>query len=145
VTKKIIEEMRERYSKDPLGYAKANEWADALEAEMREPVAERVLTERGLEWEWYWQDPPVGTKLYTFPPDAAAVIEQLREDAEAGNAWEQQLLGCDRELTEAYEEIKRFTTALREIQCACIAPRPGVLDAVREIACAALAGKGGRS
>jgi chromosome segregation ATPase len=119
-----------------------------------------------------------------------AEIEQLREDAEAGNAWERQLLGCDKELTQAYEEIKRltkerdearderikvvmedieradsaeieqlrewflferyqkelcrseierFTTALREIQCACVALRPGVLDAVREIACAVLA------
>jgi len=38
-----------------------------------------------------------------------AKAEQLREDAECGNDWEQQLLGCDRELTQAYEEIKRLT------------------------------------
>jgi len=50
----------------------------------------------------------VGTNLYEIPPDAAAVIEQLREDAEAGNAWEQQLLGCDQELTKAYAEIERL-------------------------------------
>jgi hypothetical protein len=38
-------------------------------------------------------------------------------------------------------EIEQLTAALREIQCACIAPRPGVIDTVREIACAALTGK----
>jgi hypothetical protein len=56
--------------------------ADELEAAMSEPVAERVLTERGLEWEWYWQDPPVGTKLYAIPPDAAGEIARLHADLE---------------------------------------------------------------
>ena len=41
-----------------------------------------------------------------------AEIERLREDAEAGNDWERQLLGCDKELTEAYSEIERLKKAL---------------------------------
>jgi len=50
--------------------------------------------------------------------EARAKIEQLREDAEAGNAWEQQLLGCDRELTLAYEKIERLTGTLALIRSA---------------------------
>ena len=48
---------------------------------------------------------------------AAAVeaeIERLREDAEAGNDWERQLLGCDKELTGAYSEIERLEEMLKE-------------------------------
>jgi truncated hemoglobin YjbI len=91
MTKKIIEEMRERYSKDPLGYAKANEWADALESAMQEPVAE-VIESNGtlgasqiLRWE-NGVSPPVGGKLYTFPPDAAAEIRYLRNRLNATKA-----------------------------------------------------------
>jgi hypothetical protein len=36
-------------------------------------------------------------------------------------------------------EIERLTTALRQINCSCITPRPGVMDAVKEISREALA------
>ena len=41
-----------------------------------------------------------------------AEIERLREDAESGNDWERQLLGCDKELTEAHAEIERLKDAI---------------------------------
>jgi len=55
-------------------------WADALEAAMREPVAEYTALPDGLEWRFRPQifDPPVGTKLYCLPPDAAGEIERLK-------------------------------------------------------------------
>ena len=84
----IIREMRE-YAEHlrSLGASRAVfavsfcRWADALEAAMREPVAEYTALPDGLEWRFRPQifDPPVGTKLYAFPPDAEEEIERLRD------------------------------------------------------------------
>jgi hypothetical protein len=134
----VIREMRLRIEDEcPPGIEDVKNWADALEAAMREPVAEIEPINRldGSIVTYCRYDQyklPPGTKLYTFPPDAAAEIERLHSDLEtAERALDAQ--------TDFRKEIERLNTALREIQCACITPRPGVVDAVREIACAALA------
>ena len=59
-----------------------NEWANAVEQAMREPAAELVRTSTGSEWAFRLMDPPIGTKLFAFPPSAQAEIEQLREALE---------------------------------------------------------------
>jgi hypothetical protein len=76
------------------------------EADDREPVAERVLTERGLEWEWYWQDPPVGTKLFAFLPDAAGELRDCREELEFLRSVKE---SRGKELDEKDAEIERLT------------------------------------
>jgi len=113
----VIREMRELYSKDPLGYTKANDWADALESSMREPFA-------------WWLDPgdPYGlgcyaqqfkpdedafrrwpnltvTKLYTLPSDVAMEIERLTRLVETTRFNTKQH-------SEALDEIERLREAL---------------------------------
>jgi hypothetical protein len=69
----VIEEMRTDCSRD----AQVQRWADALEAAMREPVAEvdglGFVIETGLIG-----DMEPGTKLYTLPPNAQAEIARLK-------------------------------------------------------------------
>jgi len=69
----IIREMR---GWEYESYRVIAKWAGALEQAMREPVAEYTALPDGLEWRFRPQifDPPVGTKLFAFPPDAATVI-----------------------------------------------------------------------
>ena len=71
------------------------QWADAIEAAMREPVAylmehkESPHLAKSLrfslpEWHITWTPNP----LFTFPPDAAGEIERLHEVIDrAANAW----------------------------------------------------------
>ena len=56
-------------------------WADAIEAAMRERVAE-VRHANGTTFCVFDPDLSHGTKLYAFPPDAQAEIERLREALE---------------------------------------------------------------
>ena len=68
----------------------SREWADAIEAAMWEPVAEVVRFAESWGYEYPVlrlvvdaKMPPIGTKLFTFPPDAAGEIERLKADFEA--------------------------------------------------------------
>ena len=73
----VIREMREKainHDTPPVG--RYETWADALEAAMREPAL--TLTDGMVaEWSANFRPPPIGTKFYTFPPDAAGEIERL--------------------------------------------------------------------
>ena len=53
-------------------------WANVIEAARREPVAKVVTTQTGPEI-MRLKDCPVGTKLYTLPPDAQAELLSLTE------------------------------------------------------------------
>lgn len=75
----VLREMR-------AGLLPKKAWADAIEAAMREPVAEVVPViisrrERYTEIRPKGKAATVpGTKLFTFPPDQRAEIEMLREE-----------------------------------------------------------------
>jgi len=81
------------------------EWADAIEAAMREPAAEvaedRYSTPPG-ENDEITALLPVGTKLYALPLDAAGEIERLRELVESAyrDGWQD---GCWRDPFENLE------------------------------------------
>ena len=75
----VISEMREWADRD---YPQIGAWADALEAAMQEPVGivEDVIIEAGGAFgdheirksrraRWLRNKPPIGTKIFTFPPD----------------------------------------------------------------------------
>jgi hypothetical protein len=75
----VLREMREWDS------VASREWADAIEAAMREPVAEviayegiKIVNARSAKLALL----PLGTKLYALPPDQSAEIERLRADLE---------------------------------------------------------------
>jgi hypothetical protein len=85
----VINEMRDyaeiRYA--PPQSATLFRWADALEAAMREPVAqimERRMGPQYCEWD---SSLDAGTKLYALPPDAAGEIERLRNLVD--QAWDE--------------------------------------------------------
>jgi hypothetical protein len=102
------------------------EWADALEAAMREPVGwvfrEHFPTTVAIGPEEYTTDKKVADMLDPYPVPVFAIPQDL-----------------ERQLLNSQAEIERLTNALRTIQCACIMPRPGVVGAVMEIARDALA------
>jgi hypothetical protein len=87
----VIAEMR-NMTREDVDYGPWDRWADALEAAMREPVAEVIDTPYGPAMTGRHmlniEDLPPGTKLYTVPPDQSAEIERLHGVIErAGKAW----------------------------------------------------------
>ena len=110
--------------------------ADAIEAAMREPKAYISHTSQGdvLDWEPQF-DAPSRTKLFAFPPDAAAEIESANTDAEAYA----EIAGKMRdERDEAQSEIEWLREAITE---ANEAMRDGSDSTAWAILVAALAGK----
>jgi hypothetical protein len=73
----VIAEMRTDCSRD----AQVQRWADALEAAMREPVAEVIDTPYGPAMTGRHmlniEALPPGTNLYAMPPDQSAEIKRL--------------------------------------------------------------------
>jgi hypothetical protein len=96
---------------DPITPDDLRRWADGIEASMREPVAEYVALPDGLEWRFRPQifDPPVGTKLFAFPPDAEEEIRYLRSRlADATKANDLFQTAADAEIERLREENTRL-------------------------------------
>jgi hypothetical protein len=110
-----------------------NEWADTIEAAMREPVAEVVFVD-------FLEDGAVrmiqplakfgpGTKLYALPPDAAAEIERLQAVANRGghlavaSAEIERLKAdaesCRKDAERMREALAMIATATTEDGCTC--------------------------
>ena len=71
----VLREMRE-YVADDNYNPDIDKWIVTIEAAMREPAL--TLTDGMVaEWSAHFRPPPIGTKFYTFPPDAAGEIERL--------------------------------------------------------------------
>jgi DNA-dependent RNA polymerase auxiliary subunit epsilon len=85
--------MREKAAKDTYIWPaeQLDEWAEALESSMREPVASlfiekdapvtghRLIVENGYEIEYWRKRGLEETPLFALPSDAAAEIERLRK------------------------------------------------------------------
>ena len=131
----VLRDIRLYASRCPEPYVR---WADAIEAAMREPVAEVVgfdyyfgarayMSVRSVKGKGYEKFPP-GTKLYALPPDAAGEIQPDWDKLEA----------CQQSLREHMAEIERLRKALFDIANRGMA----VQREEHRIARAALAGKG---
>ena len=90
----VLREMR-LYAEDDHYGPDVGRWLIAIEAAMREPAAELVRTSTGSEWAFRLMDPPIDTKLFAFPPDAAGEIKKITE------AHEDALLDVQTALNEA--------------------------------------------
>ena len=91
---KMLREMRLYADENNYG-PDVGRWLIAIEAAMREPAAELVRTSTGSEWAFRLMDPPIDTKLFAFPPDAAGEIKKITE------AHEDALLDVQTALNEA--------------------------------------------
>jgi len=104
---KIIREMRESVGTSVW----TRRLADELESAMLEPVAE-VNEDRVLQW-----SPPYsfirapGTKLYAFPPDAAAEIARLHSDIETA----ERALDAQTDFRAEIEQLKSTVANLERV------------------------------
>ena len=93
------------------------QWADAIEAAMREPVAEVSDTQsRKILWETYAhaERHQPGTKLFAFPPDAQAELLSLTEQLAARDAEIQRLQEAVQERDGVIERVLLRELRLRE-------------------------------
>jgi hypothetical protein len=117
----VIREMRESVGTSVW----TRRLADELEAAMREPVGvvEDVIIgasgafgdheiRKSRRARWLKNKPPVGTKLYAFPPDAAGEIEQLRDMEEAYLGEVKVRLNCEAEIERIRLEYAEYRTCM---------------------------------
>jgi len=107
---KALREMRERATWHPLDFNPDDllRWADALEAAMREPVAE-IRKSSHDTWCAFDPDLPPGTNLYAFPPDAAAEDRFPQEKTDD----RREALRISKLLLKKDAEIERLSHAVR--------------------------------
>jgi hypothetical protein len=93
------------------------DWADALEAAMREPVATIIEAEDGFRYCDWDSALETGTKLFAFPPDAAGEIEMLRTEnrdlAHDNASMVRALLAKDKKIARLRAEIERLREAAK--------------------------------
>jgi hypothetical protein len=118
-----------------------SEWtrrlAEDLEAAMKSPVAEVVKTPYGAGFTFYWLDPPIGTRLYTIAPDAAAEIERLTKHIDY---WRDKARADQEAYLDQDEEIKSLRLQHEEYRKVMMSEndilnqqRDGLRTAAREI------------
>ena len=104
----VLREMREWDS------VASREWADAIEAAMREPKAYISHTSQGdvLDWEPQF-DAPSRTKLYALPPDAAGEIERLKAEVRGS---EEEFGRLQYKLDQRFMEIERLKADIDQLK-----------------------------
>ena len=116
--KKVIREMRDIIQAEAPGRRAVvdvedlQRWADALEQAMNQP-AFTLIDGMVATWSASYPPPPIGTKFYPLPPDAAAEIERLKR---AENTQHEAAAQMRRAWVARGAEIDRLRKTLQSVE-----------------------------